>query len=109
MTTQSLRVVAKHALFALGHHYRALSHIRFPGVAVLAYHGVRPDAWTADQIAFSALHVRERELDAHCRLIADTCTPITLTQYLDALRGAPLPDRPVLVTFDDGYRSVLTL
>jgi hypothetical protein len=39
----------------------------------------------------------------------DSCDPISLADWRDALRGAVrLPKRPALVTFDDGYRSVLT-
>jgi peptidoglycan/xylan/chitin deacetylase (PgdA/CDA1 family) len=60
-------------------------------------------------VPFSGLHVRASELDAHCAFIKETCTPITLTQFVNALNGGPLPERPVLMTFDDGYRSVLTL
>nr|BFE58266.1 hypothetical protein GCM10020063_027920 [Dactylosporangium thailandense] len=32
------------------------------------------------------------------------CTPLTVSRYAAALRGvAPLPPRPVLITFDDGF------
>jgi peptidoglycan/xylan/chitin deacetylase (PgdA/CDA1 family) len=106
---QFLRLSAKRTLFNLGHYHRHLAAARFPGVAVLGYHGVRTDALEAGRMAFPALHVRERELDAHCALIKATCHPITLAQYREARDGGPLPERPVLVTFDDGYRSVLTL
>jgi peptidoglycan/xylan/chitin deacetylase (PgdA/CDA1 family) len=43
-------------------------------------------------------------------LIASTCHPITLSQWRASLQaGPPLPARPVLVTFDDGYRTVATV
>ena len=39
-------------------------------------------------------------------LLSDGYTPITYGEYYDyAENGAPLPDKPVLVTFDDGYWS----
>src|ERR1700733_5285676 len=33
------------------------------------------------------------------------CTPIGIDELVDAIEGAPLPKNPVMVTFDDGYRS----
>ena len=43
-------------------------------------------------------------------MIADTCHPIDLATFCEAGRGGrALPDRPVLVTFDDGYRSVFEI
>lgn len=45
------------------------------------------------------------------RWLADNdFTSITQRQLFDALmEGAPLPERPVLITFDDGYRGVATI
>jgi len=54
--------------------------------------------------------VRAGELAAHCELIASCCTPTSLADLRRAvLDGSPLPARPVLVTFDDGYRNVAML
>ena len=100
----------KSALLATGHYRRSLARARFPGIAVLCYHGVRPDDWPDGMMTFEPLHVRASELDAHCRLLAETCHPITLEQWRASLHGGPpLPARPVLVTFDDGYRTVATV
>jgi len=101
---------AKAILFGAGHYQRRLGASRFPGVILLCYHAVRPDDAPAGSYPFEQLHVRVSELAAHCELIARSCTPVTMADLRRALlEGAPLPDRPVLVTFDDGYRSVATL
>ena len=102
--------LVKRGLLGLGHYRRALRRSRFPGVAVLGYHGLRADDWPEGSMAFENLHVRASTFDAHCRVIRDTCDPISLDDWRAAIAGtAPLPPRPVLITFDDGYRSVFTI
>ncbi len=97
----------KRALLGLGHYARRLRHVEFPGVAVLCYHGIDADDATAAPL--SMLHVRESDFAAHCRLLREACDPISLDDWRAALaEGRPLPPRAVLITFDDGYRSVLT-
>ena len=98
----------KQGLLTVGHYRRALAQTTFPGVAVLGYHGVRADDLPAGAMAFENLHVRASTFDAHCRVIRECCDPITLDDWREAAAGAAaLPPRPVLITFDDGYRSVL--
>jgi peptidoglycan/xylan/chitin deacetylase (PgdA/CDA1 family) len=107
---RALAALGKLALLASGHYSRRLRRDTFPGVAVLGYHGVRADDWPVGTMTFEGLHVRASELDAHCRLIRATCHPISLAQWGRARAGGPsLPPRPVLFTFDDGYRTVFTL
>lgn len=107
---RALASLAKSALLAAGHYGRWLRRDTFPGVAVLGYHGVRADDWPVGTMTFEGLHVRAGELDAHCRFIRATCHPISLAQWARARAGGPsLPPRPVLFTFDDGYRTVFTL
>lgn len=76
---------------------------------MICYHGVRQDDLPAGSMPFEELHVRASEFEAHCRLLKETCHPISAEDWRRALRGEKsLPARPVLVTFDDGYRSVYT-
>ena len=107
---QAVTRIVKRVLLESGHYGRRLRRDAFPGVAVLCYHGVRADDWVAGTMTFEGLHVRAAELAAHCRLIRETCHPISLAQWRLARAGGPaLPPRPVLLTFDDGYRTVFTL
>src|SRR5262249_15362391 len=100
----------KRGLLALGHYRRALRETRFPGVAVLCYHALRADAAPPRPMPFRKLPVRASTFAEHCRVVRAACDPISLDDWRAAINGkAPLPPRPVLVTFDDGYRSVLTI
>lgn len=109
MTRAAITHPIKRLLFAAGYYKRRLRRHSLPGVAVLCYHGVRGDDWPAGTMQWEQLHVREHELAAHCRLLRQFCDPISLADWRAARAGGPpLPARPVLVTFDDGYRSVAT-
>ena len=105
----TLSAIVKHGLRSIGHYRRTLAHGTLPGVAVLCYHGVRDDSLPPGSIPFQFLHMPASTFDAHCRLIRECCDPVSLDDWRASLSGGPaLPPRPVLMTFDDGYRSVLT-
>jgi peptidoglycan/xylan/chitin deacetylase (PgdA/CDA1 family) len=102
----SVRRAVKQMLFNVGYYHRRLAQLDFGGVAILCYHGVRAEA--DDVPPFSALHVTAGTFERHCRLIAEVCNPISLDDLRAARAGRrPLPARPVMVTFDDGYKGVL--
>jgi len=106
-TKDTLVAAVKHGLLTMGEYRRALARTTLPGVAVLGYHGLRADDLPAGAVAFENLHLRASTFDAHCRVIREYCDPITLDDWRDAAAGrTQLPPRPVLITFDDGYRSV---
>jgi len=97
----------KQGMLTMGKYRRSLAGMTFPGVAVLGYHGLRADDLPAGSMAFENLHVRASTFEAHCRVVRECCDPITLDDWREAAAGrTPLPPRPVLITFDDGYRSV---
>jgi peptidoglycan/xylan/chitin deacetylase (PgdA/CDA1 family) len=107
--TSVVTEVVKQGLLAAGHYRRALARETFPGVAVLCYHGVRGETSARTRFPFDYLHTPADVFESHCRLIRECCDPITLDDWQAAADGStPLPKRPVLLTFDDGYRTVLT-
>lgn len=104
----AVKQIVKRALLKGGVYKRRLLRQPFPGLAILCYHGIRPRDATWN-IPFKKLHVRVDEFESHCRLLRALCNPVSLEQLrLARFAGAPLPDRAVLVTFDDGYASVAT-
>ena len=106
----ALSELMKKGLLKAGHYRRALARTKFPGVAVLCYHGVRADSMAPGAIPFQYLHIPASTFESHCRVVREYCDPISLDDWRAAANGGPpLPARPVLITFDDGYRSVLTL
>lgn len=73
---------------------------------VLMYHKVqrRPAGLWGEQV----LHVDA--FDEQLAYLARHCDPIGLWELAEGLRGRrPLPPRPVVITFDDGYRNNLLL
>lgn len=109
-TTLPFADSVKTGLLASGWYANRLRHDVFPGVVGLCYHGIRESAADDDRTPFANLHVIAETFDAQCRMIADTCHPIDLATFCEArVNGGALPERPVLITFDDGYRSVFEL
>ena len=103
----SLAAAVKQSLLTIGRYSRVLERTTFPGVAVLCYHGVRDNNLPKRTIPLQDLHIRTSTFMSHCRLIRDTCHPISLEDLRAAREGrSELPSRPLLITFDDGYRSV---
>ena len=75
---------------------------------VLAYHDVRDivaDDFDADQYAISTANL----IDHFTWLRINGFTAVSVDQILEAGRGGePLPERAILLSFDDGFASVAT-
>jgi peptidoglycan/xylan/chitin deacetylase (PgdA/CDA1 family) len=77
----------------------------FPStISILTYHHVADDegGYRFDRGVADATPAQfRRQMELVCRY----ATPIGIDELVRALDGAPLPKNPVMVTFDDGYRS----
>jgi peptidoglycan/xylan/chitin deacetylase (PgdA/CDA1 family) len=79
------------------------------GVCVLCYHGVRAHETPPDGLVFSGLHVPADRLDGELAAMRRLGTPVSAGDLLRILAGdMAAPPRAVHVTFDDGYRSIVT-
>lgn len=76
-------------------------------LTVLSYHDVRE----VRSDGLDTYTIEAAELINHFAWLREHgYTPVSLQQVVDAGRGGkPLPAKPVLLTFDDGYRSFYTL
>lgn len=73
-------------------------------VSIITYHHVADEnpSYPYDQgVADATPHQFRRQME----LLARYGTPIGIDELIGAVEGAPLPPNPVMVTFDDGYRS----
>jgi len=67
-------------------------HIHDPGGAAYPYDPEVADATPA-------------QFERHLEMLVRIGTPITMAELLRGLDGAALPPNPLMITFDDGYRS----
>ena len=77
-----------------------------PSVTILVYHSISDPA---DGLIDSSIVVSPSRFRAQLEFLASRANVITLHEALEGLRhAAPLPDRAVVLTFDDGYRDNAT-
>lgn len=86
---------------------RVRAQLRVPILSVLTYHHIDDPG---DDYLFDGevADATPAQFDQQLAVIARHCNTISIAQLLDAHAGRePLPANPVLITFDDGYRSCL--
>jgi peptidoglycan/xylan/chitin deacetylase (PgdA/CDA1 family) len=73
-------------------------------VSILTYHHVAAQD-TAYPYDAGVADAEPEQFRRQMEMLARYGTPIGVDDLVRALEGAPLPKNPVMVTFDDGYRS----
>ena len=93
-----------HQSGALGAVMAVRRRVPVPTLGILTYHHVADDdpAYRFDPDVPDATPAQFRR---QLEILARYCTPIGIDELVRALAGAALPPNPVMVTFDDGYRS----
>lgn len=86
---------------------KARSRLGSPWLTVLTYHRVHDDAG-AQPYDPDVIDATPAELDRQLTMIRRHFTVIGVSDLLGFLKGAPLPNNPALITFDDGYRECYT-
>jgi peptidoglycan/xylan/chitin deacetylase (PgdA/CDA1 family) len=105
---QTFRILAKYAVLGTAQHLgfnHILRAVHRRQLLIVLYHGVI--SAPQDPLGYT-VHVAEFE--HQIAILSRWFHPISLRDLTDALEGrGHLPERAVLVTFDDGYRNNLTL
>lgn len=83
---------------------RARARVRAPVFSVLCYHSV---GTPSRDYGFDpeVIDVTPEQFRTQLQVLRDHFSVIGVDTVCDALRGGKLPPNPVLITFDDGYRS----
>lgn len=73
---------------------------------VLAWHRIVPPSAGDYPLDLDLISATPEEFDWQMSFLREHMNPVSLAQVIDHLEtGAPLPQRPVAVTFDDGFRD----
>jgi peptidoglycan/xylan/chitin deacetylase (PgdA/CDA1 family) len=106
LTSGSLKLVAHKMAVSMGIARLFRSSFR-RRLLVLAYHGVCGEYANVNDPA--GMHTPAPLFEAQLRALLDFYQPVSLSQvrgyFVD---GTPLPDNPLLITSDDGYRNFLS-
>lgn len=89
---------------ALGAVMQLRRFVPVPNLSIVTYHHVAEEdpAYPYDPDVADATPAQFRR---QMETLAKYCTPIGIDELIRAVEGEPLPKNPVMVTFDDGYRS----
>lgn len=79
----------------------------FPVVGIFTFHHIHDAAEHAGEYPYDAdvADATPRQFRRHLETFLRIGTPISMAELLRGLDGGPLPPNPLMITFDDGYRS----
>src|SRR5262245_34492381 len=80
----------------------AVRHLRRRHLLTVCYHNVLPDAAVGDSFLYRNT-IGVARLRAQIEILRSIFRIVSPEQVLAAVDGAGLPERAVLITFDDGY------
>jgi peptidoglycan/xylan/chitin deacetylase (PgdA/CDA1 family) len=77
-----------------------------PIVGIVTFHHIHDTADESDYLYDpDVADATPEQFRSRLELLARIGTPIGMEELMRGLEGAPLPPNPVMITFDDGYRS----
>lgn len=79
-------------------------YVPLPNLSIVTYHHIaeQDPSYPYDPDVADATPAQFRR---QMETLAKYCTPIGIDELICAVEGEPLPKNPVMITFDDGYRS----
>lgn len=79
-------------------------YVPLPNLSIVTYHHIaeQDPSYPYDPDVADATPAQFRR---QMETLAKYCTPIGIDELIRAVEGEPLPKNPVMITFDDGYRS----
>jgi peptidoglycan/xylan/chitin deacetylase (PgdA/CDA1 family) len=79
-------------------------YVPVPNLSIVTYHHVQEDdpSYAYDPDVADATPAQFRR---QIETLAKYCTPVGIDELIRAVEGEPLPKNPIMITFDDGYRS----
>lgn len=83
-------------------HLRRIAPIRT--VSIVTFHRIA-EPKQAEPYDPDTVDATPAQFRRHVETLARICTPVGIEALLAGLEGAELPATPVMITFDDGYRS----
>jgi peptidoglycan/xylan/chitin deacetylase (PgdA/CDA1 family) len=107
MHTLTYRIDRTITLGIAGPSLQMLAHLRKPRIPILMYHGIAPSSGNASP--YLETHTSPRVFDQHMRhLRQQGYTAIDLATAWQSLQRETIPEKLVVITFDDGLLNFYT-